>query len=81
MRKIHISRFMVEITTSMSLVFQRQQVRDTNQPISRRYAASDARTALKALAERALDLHIATVEEFDRFLLDLRIENRWDSSS
>lgn len=57
----------------------KQQVRDTTNPSSRRYAASEARTALKALADRAFDLHIATNKEYDEFVSALRITNRHDS--
>jgi hypothetical protein len=57
----------------------KRQVRDTTNPSSRRFAASEARTALKALADRAMDLHIATSKEYDVFLSDLRITNRHDS--
>jgi hypothetical protein len=51
----------------------RQLVRDTANPSSRRFAASEARTALKALADRALDLKIASNEDYDRFVSELRI--------
>lgn len=54
----------------------RQQVRDTTNPSSRRFAASEARTALKALADRALDLHIASRSEYDTFVAHLRVSNR-----
>lgn len=57
----------------------KQQVRDTTNPSSRRFAASEARTVLKALADRALDLHIATSREYNEFLSDLRITNRRNS--
>ena len=56
----------------------KQQVRDTTNPSSRRFAASEARTALKALADRAMDLHIATTTEYDEFVVALRITNRDD---
>jgi hypothetical protein len=59
--------------------YPKQQVRDTTNPTSRRFAASEARTALKALADRAMDLHIATSKEYEDFLSDLRINNRHDS--
>ena len=59
----------------------KQQVRDTTNPSSRRFAASEARTALKALADRAMDLHIATSKEYDDFVSELRITNRHDSSA
>ena len=59
----------------------RQQVRDTTNPSSRRFAASEARTALKALADRAMDLSIATSKEYADFLSNLRITNRHDSSA
>jgi len=54
----------------------RQNVRDTTNPSSRRFAASEARTTLKALADRAIDLRIATIKEYDDFIAALRIENR-----
>ncbi len=54
----------------------RQKVRDTTNPSSRRFAASMARTALKALADRALDLHIASGSEYDSFVAQLRVANR-----
>ena len=57
----------------------KQQVRDTTNPSSRRFAASEARMALKALADRVMDLQIATSNEYDEFLTDLRITNRDDS--
>lgn len=53
-----------------------QGVRDTTDPSSRRSAASQARTALKALADRALDLQIASYEEYDEFLASLRITEK-----
>lgn len=56
----------------------KQEVRDTTNPSSRRFAASEARTALKALADRAMDIHIATVADYDDFILKLRITNRDD---
>jgi hypothetical protein len=59
----------------------KQQVRDTTNPSSRRFAASEARTALKALADRAIDLHIATSKEYDDFVSELRITNRHDSTA
>lgn len=57
----------------------KQQVRDTTNPSSRRFAASESRAALKALADRAMDLQIATSSEYDEFLTNLRITNRHDS--
>jgi hypothetical protein len=57
----------------------KQQARDTTNPSTRRFAASEARTALKALADRAMDLHIANRKEYDDFLSDLRISNRHDN--
>jgi hypothetical protein len=54
----------------------KQEVRDTTNPSSRRFAASEARTALKALADRAMDLHIATNAEYDDFVNALRVSNR-----
>jgi hypothetical protein len=56
----------------------KQEVRDTTNPSSRRFAVSEARTALKALADRALDLHIATAADYDAFVHKLRITNRDD---
>lgn len=58
-----------------------QQARDTTNPSSRRYAASEARTALKKLADRALDLDIASSQEYDRFVSALCITNRLDDST
>ena len=59
----------------------KQQVRDTTNSSSRRFAVSEARTALKALADRAMDLHIASTKEYDSFISDLRITNRFDSAT
>jgi hypothetical protein len=53
-----------------------QKVRDTTNPSSRRFAASEARTALKALADRAIDLRIASTKDYDDFVAALRIANR-----
>jgi len=54
----------------------RQQVRDTTNSASRRSAASNARTALKAMADRALDLRIAAQPDYDSFVHALRISSR-----
>jgi hypothetical protein len=56
----------------------KQEVRDTTNPSSRRFAASEARTALKALADRAMDLQIANAADYDAFVDRLRITNRDD---
>ncbi len=53
-----------------------QKARDTTNPSSRRFAASEARTALKALADRAMDLRIASAKEYDEFVAALRISKR-----
>ena len=54
----------------------RQRIIDTASDKKRREDASGARTALKRMADRALDLSIATIEEYDGFLLELRITGR-----
>ena len=54
----------------------RQRIRDPTSPSQRRQDASGARTALKALADRALDLRIATGEEYDTFVRRLRVTGR-----
>jgi len=54
----------------------RQRVRDPTSPKQRREDASGARKALKTLADRAMDLEIATPKEYDTFLDLLRITGR-----
>ena len=52
----------------------RQQIRSTTDKSWRRTAASDVRTALVSLADRSLNLKIATDAEYDEFLAKLKIE-------
>lgn len=51
----------------------RQRPRDPSSPSARKDDASDARAALKTLADRALDLGIATRDEYDCFIDRIRI--------
>lgn len=53
-----------------------QEVRDTSSDSNRRAVASGARSSLKYLADRALDLQIATDQEYDSFVAQLSINNR-----
>lgn len=53
-----------------------QHVRDTTKSSTRRSAASNARTVLKALADRALDLGIASTIDYDAFNKRLRVSGR-----
>ena len=54
----------------------RQSVRDPTSSKQRREDASGARSALKKLADRALDLDVSTSDEYDAFLKRLRITGR-----
>lgn len=50
----------------------RQRVADPTSPQQRRQDAAGARASLKALADRSLDLKIATAYEYDSFVERLR---------
>ena len=52
------------------------RVRDPTSPRQRREDASGARKALKTLAERSLNLEIATADEYDAFIQRIRISGR-----
>ncbi len=54
----------------------RQRIGDPTSPQQRRQDAAGARSALKALADRSLDLKIATVDEYDAFVKRLLITGR-----
>ena len=54
----------------------RQSVRAPTSSKQRREDASGARSALKKLADRALDLDVSTSDEYDAFLERLRITGR-----
>ncbi|MEM6655359.1 MAG: hypothetical protein AAF596_06110 [Planctomycetota bacterium] len=49
-----------------------QQITDTTSKQQRKHAVRDARNALRALADRAFDLRLASREEFDDFVEHLR---------
>lgn len=51
-----------------------QQIVKTSSAAERRKMGSEVRTALKQLAERALNLKIATIAEYDEFLAGLKVE-------
>ena len=53
-----------------------KRVLDTTSPKQRRQDASGARRALKALADRSLDLDLATNEGYDEFLKGIKISGR-----
>jgi len=52
------------------------RVLDPTSPSQRRQDASGARSALKNLAEKALNLKIATSEEYDAFVRRIRVSGR-----
>ena len=54
----------------------RQRVYDPTSDSQRRADASGARTSLKQLADRAIDLRIAKPSEYDAFVTRLRITGR-----
>jgi hypothetical protein len=54
----------------------RQRVSDPTSPQQRRQDAAGARSALKKLADRSLDLKIADANEYDAFVIRLRITGR-----
>lgn len=54
----------------------KQTVRDTTSAPERRGVTGDARSALKALAERSLSLGIASPSDYEEFIDRLRIDNR-----
>jgi hypothetical protein len=53
----------------------KQTIRDTTSAPQRRQVAGEARSALKALAERSLTLGIASPTEYQTFVDRLRIDN------
>ena len=53
-----------------------QRPKDPTSGSQRRGDASDARTALKVLADRSLDLNIAKPDEYEAFIRRLRISGR-----
>ena len=54
----------------------RQRIGDPTSPSQRRQDAAGARSALKALADRAMDLRIATGDEYNLFIRRLRVTGR-----